>query len=41
MSIFEPKSSWMIALNDVSYMAYKMVHDERALKLKEELKEQI
>ena len=41
MSIFEPKSNWMTALNDVTYMAYKMENDDRANKLKEELEEQI
>ena len=41
MSIFEPKSNWIIALNDVTYMAYKMENNDRANQLKEELKEQI
>jgi hypothetical protein len=31
----------MTALNDVSYVAYKMEQDERASKVREELKEQI
>ena len=31
----------MVALNDVGYMAYKMVQDERAMRLKEELEEEI
>ena len=41
MSIFEARSNWIVALNDVSYMAYKMQDGGRAREMKDELKEKV